>query len=98
MNIYRVPIIIAGSAYVLASSMIEAQRAVGMMSDMSIEVQEDETQEVPISGRRLDDPDLPDVSISPAMTVIGIEPESSPELVDTSAMPEVDDADELQAA
>jgi hypothetical protein len=62
---------IAATAYIKARSAAEALRIAKEMKYDALELREDMHQEVPITGRRYDDPDLPDISLSPAMTIHG---------------------------
>jgi hypothetical protein len=62
-KVYSCDVQIAGTAYVKASNKTEAQKKLRAFVDSCIEVHGPE-----ISDQRLDDPDLPEVSLSPAMT------------------------------
>lgn len=71
MNVYSVEIKICGTVYVKARSEAEAIEEVRKLDGAGIELAEDDGLELPITGKNYDDPDLPDVSMSPAMTVYG---------------------------
>lgn len=71
MNVYGVEIKICATAYVKARSEAEAIEEVRKLDGTFLELQEDDGNDPPISNRRYDDPSLPDISISPAMTVYG---------------------------
>lgn len=77
MNVYSIDIQLAGTVYVKADSEDEALALAQKRMDVddsgfgiAIEVDSDPM----ISGLQYDDPDLPEVSISPAMTVRGVTP------------------------
>ncbi|MEQ1950890.1 hypothetical protein [Mesorhizobium sp. CN2-181] len=70
MNLYSLDIKICATAYIKAETEEEALAIAQGMTD-SIELQTDEEKEIAISGRQYDDPDLPDISISPAITFHG---------------------------
>lgn len=65
MNVYSMDIRIVGTAYVKAENEREARRKVRELRLSGLEVGGDEM----ISGRPYDHPDLPEVSLSPAMTI-----------------------------
>lgn len=68
MNLYSVELRLAATAYVKAESPEEAlERAKTLIGDPLELESDDET----ISGRKYDDPELPEVSLSPAMTING---------------------------
>lgn len=67
MTIYSIDLKVAATAYVRANSKQEAIKALmDKISDFYTDVSDFE-----ISGLPFDDPDLPAISLSPAMTVIG---------------------------
>jgi hypothetical protein len=80
-KIYRIDMMVAATAYIRANSEDEALQLARAMRDDTLEVA-DAGSEVPISGARFDDPDLPDVSLSPAMTVRGPFKSERPELAE----------------
>jgi hypothetical protein len=71
MNLYSVDVKICATAYVKANSPEEALKKVveqyGGQPGALVEVGESDD----VSGRRFDDPELPDISLSPAMTAYG---------------------------
>ena len=69
-KLYRVDVQIYATAYIKASSAAEARTIAKNLKDETLEVVCMDG-DLPISGRRYDDPLLPDVSLSPAMTVVG---------------------------
>jgi hypothetical protein len=74
-KLFRVDVQIAGTAYVKAKSQREAEEKLKVqLTQATLMVADDAESDVPISGLRFDDPDLPDVSLSPAMTIHGIYP------------------------
>lgn len=66
---YRIPVTVQATAYVRAANADEAGRKLydAIQKDPILEVGDDSCGW--ISGRRFDDPDLPVVSLSPAMTI-----------------------------
>ena len=68
MNVYQVEVTIHATAYIKANTPEEAIAKAKELEDRSPEIL-DADGDVPISGARYDDPDLPDVSLSPAMTI-----------------------------
>lgn len=70
MNVYRIDVTLAATAYVKAESVNEAKLLVRNLEGRALEVQETGDCEVRISGARYDSPTLPEVSLSPAMTVL----------------------------
>lgn len=71
MNLYEIDVRIAGTAYIKAKSKAEAVRKAKGLKHLSLQLGEDEQGELPISGRDYDDPRLPEISLSPAMTIHG---------------------------
>lgn len=70
MSLYRVEMRVYATAYIKAKSAKEAQRIARGLKDKFLEV-EDAGGDIDISGADYYDPDLPDISFSPAMTVAG---------------------------
>jgi hypothetical protein len=73
MNLYSINVRIYATAYIKADSEREARRIARELKGDVLQLREDEDAELPISDRQYDDPDLPDVSLSPAMTIHGID-------------------------
>jgi hypothetical protein len=72
MNVYSIDVMIAATAYIKADSPEEAMAKVAahlVNQEMVVAQYADGTGI--ISGRRFSDPALPDVSLSPAMTIHG---------------------------
>lgn len=69
MKVYSVDVPIIATLYVKAESREAAVEKAAKVKGLCLEVRQDETQEVPISGRKYDDPKLPETSFSPAMTI-----------------------------
>ena len=66
MQLYIIDVTVHATAYIQANSAEDARsKAKAMLKDTSLEVDGDER----ISGARFDDPNLPEVSLSPAMTI-----------------------------
>jgi len=82
MKVYRIDVQIAGTLYVKATSEKAAREIATDATDMVCLEVEDVCSEIEISGKQYDDPDLPDVSLSPAMTVHGIWPGTGVERAD----------------
>ena len=68
MNLYQVEIPIHATAYIKANSPEEALAKARELKDGSPDIPGSDG-DVPISGRQYDDPDLPEISFSPAMTI-----------------------------
>lgn len=68
-HFHRIPVTVQATAYVRAANADEARRKLydAIQKDPILEVGDDSCGW--ISGRRFDDPDLPVVSLSPAMTI-----------------------------
>lgn len=69
MKVFRCDIRIAGTVYVKAKSKKEAKRLVDQMKGNGFEISEGEYGDVIISGASFDDPELPEVSLSPCFTL-----------------------------
>ena len=69
MNLYQADIPIMATVYIKASSLEEAQAKLRSIHMDALELVPDEHQEVPVCGLSFDNPDLPEVSLSPAMTI-----------------------------
>lgn len=73
MKLFRADLVVYATAYVHAENFKDAALKLSKLRDKVLEVQSVDSRqslnEVPISGRRADDPALPEVSISPAMTI-----------------------------
>lgn len=65
MTLYCAEITIAATVYVQAKNKTEAKK---MIRELHHDISEDGFSEL-ISGARFDDPDLPEISLSPAMTL-----------------------------
>ncbi len=70
--LYSIDIQIWATAYIKADSAKEAEAIARAFKGYTLELEEQDG-EVPISGQRYSNPDLPDVSLSPAMTIVGPE-------------------------
>lgn len=73
MNIYSVDVQVCATAYVLANSEEEALGLIQRLRNQTLELEEDGDL---ISGAPFDDPNFPDLSLSPAMTIHGVWPGS----------------------
>lgn len=70
MKLYSVDVAICATAYIKADSHAEALAAARELYLASPDIL-DSGGDLPVSGTRYSDPDLPDVSLSPAMTCYG---------------------------
>lgn len=71
MKLYTLDMQICATAYIKADSPEEAlTKANQWLADAQLEVAGVDGDTI-INGLRLDDPELPEVSISPAMTILG---------------------------
>jgi hypothetical protein len=81
MPIYSIAVTVIATAYVRAASPKEAKEKAMTLENTVLEV-EDGGSEVTISSLKLTDPALPEISLSPAMTVIGPDKIDAPELLE----------------
>ena len=72
MNLYSGTILVAATVYIKAETLADAQTTLDALKGDVMELAEDEHSELPISGRQYNHPDLPDVSLSPCMTIHAI--------------------------
>lgn len=70
MPIYQIDMQVCATAYIRAKNADEARKIAEELTYGSPAIA-DSGGDVEVSGRRFDDPDLPDVSLSPAMTIHG---------------------------
>ncbi len=82
-KIYSIGLTVYATAYIRASTPEEAQDIARDLRDTSLEVA-DAGGETPICGLKFDDPRLPDVSLSPAMTLADPQTDIPPECVHDS--------------
>lgn len=68
MPLFNATVPLFATVYVKAKSVAEAQRKIAALRDTGFEMPEDEHAELPITGMAYNDPDLPDLSLSPAVT------------------------------
>lgn len=78
-KVYRVEMKLVATAYIKATSPSAAMKIARRLRNQCPMVN-DHGGDIPISGQKFDDPTLPEVSLSPAMTINGIWPGSSAEL------------------
>lgn len=72
MNLYSVDLELTATAYIKAESYSQAMEiAKEHLQNQSLELAEDPSTDPPITGRRYEDPKLPALSLSPAMTIVG---------------------------
>lgn len=98
-GIYSITLLVAATAYIRADTEAEAIEIARGMEQDGLEVR-DAGGDIEISGLQYDDPDLPDVSFSPAMTVQKLDDEAiaSIECVHEIEDEDEDHEDELQEA
>lgn len=82
MPLYRVDTRICATAYVKADTAEEALEVVRQLEGLGLELKEQGRCDVPITGALFDDDDLPDVSLSPAMTISGLDEDAIADLVE----------------
>jgi hypothetical protein len=80
--LYSIDIKVAATAYIKADSKKAALKKAKWLRLLALELKPDDNQEVPICGLKFDDHDLPEVSLSPAMTLHGPFRGSTIELVE----------------
>jgi hypothetical protein len=68
MNLYSIEMRVVATAYIKANNATEAMAKAKMLHGDGLEVA-DAGSEVAICGMRYSDPNLPEVSLSPAMTI-----------------------------
>jgi hypothetical protein len=81
MPIYRIEVAIQATAYVRAEDAEQAQSLMAALDGETFELSRRDlqlTDELAVSGRQYDDPELPRISLSPAMTLRVEEPEAEP--------------------
>ena len=71
MNLYSIDMQVAATAYVKAGSEAEALRKVASIHGTCLNLEDPNQSDVPISSAGYVDPDLPEVSFSPVMTIYG---------------------------
>lgn len=72
MPVYRIEIVVGATAYVRADSAEDASAMLAALDGDGIELSRRDmvvSDQVSISGRQYDDPELPAISLSPAMTL-----------------------------
>lgn len=89
MPMFSIDVKIYATAYIRANTAADARRIAEEMKDYTLELDEQDGA-VPISGLDYDDPELPPVSLSPAMTIHGPDDDAQPERADAD---DDDDAD-----
>ncbi len=70
MKLYRVEVEIAGSMYIKAESEEKAQTIAREQHGKGIYLYKGMDTEIKVSGLLFQDPNLPDISLSPCMTLI----------------------------
>jgi len=71
MNVYSVTIKIAATAYIKAETEADALRKAGALENCGLELPTGDMGDADICGLAYDDPELPEISLSPAMTMHG---------------------------
>lgn len=80
-RLYSIDVQICGTAYIKANSMKEARAKLKEIEGCGLEVA-DGSESGLVSGRRYNDPLLPNISLSPAMTIHGKFARATVELVE----------------
>lgn len=72
-KLYRCDVMLYATAYVRADSKKEARKILESMAGTPLEFDDDQwlNDDLRVDGRRFDDPELPNRSLSPAMTFAG---------------------------
>lgn len=81
MPVYRVEVQIAATAYLKAKNKKEATKWAEALKGTTIEVKTT-AGDIETSELQFDDPELPDTSLSPAMTIVGPWAGDEPELAE----------------
>lgn len=82
MKLYSIDVRIYGTAYIKAESAEKALEIAKKMKHQALEVTDAGESDIEISGLRFDNPNLPDVSLSPAMSIHGPDEDDFPEEAD----------------
>lgn len=69
MKLYSVDVRVVATAYIKADSKEDAIQKARSLHGDCLEVEPGDECEIEISGLAFDDPDLPEISLSPTMTV-----------------------------
>lgn len=80
-KVFSIPVTIAATAYVKAESKEHALLALGVAfggQPIGLQLLEDWSAGLPITGISYDDASLPDLSLSPAMTVYSVNMDGTP--------------------
>jgi hypothetical protein len=85
MKLYRQDVRICGTVYIKAKSRAEAISKVKALAGKGIDTENNAGADIPVSAARCNDPGLPEISLSPAMTFKGIEPGCGIEIVEEVA-------------
>lgn len=84
VKLWRVDVQVSATAYVKAPTPREALEKVAELNGQG-QVVSGDPRGVPIVGCRFSDPAMPELSLSPAITIHGVCPGSNPEEVDCNA-------------
>lgn len=82
MKLFSIGLTVYATAYIRAENAEEARDKARQLRNLSIEVPPGKRGDVMISGLPFDHPDLPDLSVSPAMTTGEEEPEAPEDITD----------------
>lgn len=69
MGVYRIEVTIHATAYVRADSEADAVKMAKEIEGNGMELRENRDADIPISGQHFDSCELPELSLSPAMTI-----------------------------
>lgn len=70
MKLFSIEVPIVATAYIKADSADEARTIARGLEGSALYLPDEWEGQVDISGKDNDDPDLPDISLSPAMTIL----------------------------
>jgi hypothetical protein len=82
MNVYSIDVKIYATAYIRAETQEQALEIARELKDTALNFPDYVDSDPMISGRQYDDPDLPDLSLSPIMTIHGPDAEDTPNFVE----------------
>ncbi len=80
-KLFSIDVRLYATAYIKAETEAAALEIAKGLSGSCLEMHEDMDAELPISGKDFESEDLPDVSLSPAMTVHGPNEDAEPDEV-----------------
>lgn len=97
MNVYRVDMLVCATAYIKATSEAEALKMARALDGQCPAIL-DSGGDVAVSGLNYNDPALPDISLSPAMTIHETWNDAEPELIEEGVPDKIDEGTAEAAA